>query len=139
MNQRGFGLVVYIIAAAVLVAAFLGYGQYRYSQGVDKERTRNINAVLEKEVEMSTLRRKHSEELFALARRHTANNEAADRKIRDLLSANKALSDWWNFGIPPDLVDYIWVQPTSDNSVRRRPYLAQIYPSTGETGEAGKR
>ena len=121
MNQRGFGLVVYLIAAAVLAAAFLGYGQYRYSQGVDKERTRNLNAVIEKEVEMSALRRKHNEELSTLAGRHAANNEVANRRIRDLLSTNKALSDWWNTFIVPDALDYIWMPVSTDNNpVRRR-------------------
>ena len=134
MNQRGFGIMIYVIAIAVLAAAFLGYGQYRYGQGVDKERTRNLNAVLEHESKMSTQRRKHAEELDALARRHSANSEAANRKIRDLLSTNKTLSDWWNFSIPGDIADYVWLRPPGDNQVRGGPLTN---PSAAATSEAG--
>lgn len=120
MNQRGFSLTVYLIAAAVLAAAFLGYGQYRYSQGVDKERSRNLNAVIEKEVEMSTLRRKHAGEIEAVQQKSAAISEAANKKIRGLLQSNKVLSDLWNIVIHPDLADFAWVQPTDNNAVRGR-------------------
>lgn len=131
INQRGFGMVVYLVAAAVLVAAFLGYGQYKFSQGVDKERTRNLNAVLEKEVEMSALRRDHASQIETITKKSTAISEAANKKIRDLLQSNKALSDWWNFGIPPDGADYIWVLPTSNNAVRRRSDITSADPIAG--------
>ena len=119
MNQRGFGIIIYVIAIAVVAAAFLGYGQYRHGQGVDKERTRNINAVLEHEAKMSVQRRKHDEELSTLARRYTANSETANKRIRDLLSTNKALSDWWNGAIPSDASTFSWLRPPGDSPVRR--------------------
>lgn len=131
MNQRGFGMVFYFVAAAVMAAAFLGYGQYKFSQGVDKEKTRNLNAVLEKEVEMSALRRDHASQIETLTKHSTAVSEAANKKIRDLLQTNKALSDWWNFGIPPDGADYIWVLPTGDNAVRRRSDITRSGPIAG--------
>ena len=115
MKQRGFGIIIYVIVIAVLAAAFVGYGQYRYGQGVDKERTRNLNAALEKEVEMSALRRKHNEEIEALARRYSANSETANKRIRDLLQTNKVLLDWWNAEIPKEAHDYIWLKNDGAN------------------------
>lgn len=132
MNQRGFGMVVYLVAAAVLVAAFLGYGQYKFSQGIDKEKTRNLNAVLEKEVEMSALRRDHASQIETITKKSSAISEAANKKIRDLLQTNQALSDWWNFLIVPDGADYAWLPITSsDNPVRRRSNITSADPIAG--------
>ena len=119
MKQRGFGIIIYVIAIAVVAAAFLGYGQYRHGQGVDKERTRNINAVLEHEAKMSVQRRKHAEEIASIAKNNTASTESANRKIRDLLSTNKALSDWWIGFVSPDAATYAWLRPPGNNPVRR--------------------
>ena len=113
--QRGFGIIIYVIVIAVLAAAFVGYGQYRYGQGVDKERTRNLNAALEKEVEMSKLRRTHADEIEKFTKRLSANSEAANQKIRDLLQTNKVLLDWWNAEIPKEAHDYIWLKNDGAN------------------------
>ena len=139
MNQRGFGMVVYLIAAAVLAAAFIGYGQYKFSQGVDKEKTRNLNAVLEKEVEMSALRRDHVSQIETITKKSTAVSEAANKKIRDLLQTNQALSDLWNIVIHPDLADFAWVQPTNNNSVRGRSNLAKANSGSSEAGKSDSR
>ena len=135
MKQRGFGIIIYVIAIAVLAAAFVGYGQYRYGQGVDKERTRNLNAALEKEVEMSKLRRTHADEIEKFTKRLSANSEAANQKIRDLLQTNKVLLDWWNAFVPPDAADFAWMQPTGASEVRRGPLVTGPDPITGKAGE----
>lgn len=134
MKQRGFGIIIYVIAIAAVAAAFLGYGQYRYGQGVDKERTRNLNAVLEHEAKMSTERRKHNEELDKIAKQYAASTETANRKIRDLLSTNKVLADWWNAPIPADASDFIWLRPPSDNPVRGESVTDTGIASPNKTG-----
>lgn len=135
MNQRGFGSIIYLIAAAVVVAAILGWGQYRYGQGVDKERTRNLNAALEQEVKMGELRRKHATELETMAGKLRKNSQAANQRIRELLQTNQALSDWWNTVIPPDAASYAWVLPASDNALRGG---SDPTGSDSSPGEAGK-
>ena len=134
MNQRGFGTVIYLIAIAVIAAAFLGYGQYRYGQGVDKERTRNLNAVFEHEEKMSAERRKHNEEIDAIAKKHAAISDKANRQIRELLATNKALAGWWNVVLPDAAGAFSWLQPTDNHPVRGGSLADPAAPAPGEAG-----
>ena len=135
MNQRGFGAVIYLVAAAVVVAAILGWGQYRYGQGVDSERARNLNAALEQEVKMSALRREHAKEIDAMARRLSANSQAANKRIRELLQTNKVLSDWWNTVIPADAAAFAWLPDSGDNEMRGGSDANPTDTSPGKAGE----
>ena len=135
MNQRGFGLMVYVIAIAVLAAAFLGYGQYRHGQGVDKERTRNLNAILEHESKMSAERRKHNDELDKLAKKYAVNTETSNRKIRELLSTNKVLADWWGATLPADAGAFSWMQPSDNHTLRGGPLADSSFTNPGKTRE----
>lgn len=134
MNQRGFGLIIYLVALAVVAAAFLGYGQYRYGQGVEKERTRNLNAVFEHEEKMSAERRKHNEEIDAIAKKHAAISDKANRQIRELLATNKTLADWWNQSIPADAATFSWLRPTDNHPLRGGPDSDSTAPDPGKTG-----
>lgn len=135
MNQRGFGSIIYLIAAAVVVAAILGWGQYRYGQGVDKERTRNLNAALEQEVKMGELRRKHATELETMAGKLRKNSQAANQRIRELLQTNQALLDWWRTFIPADIVSYAWLSDPSANPLRSGSDPAGSDSSPSEAGK----
>ena len=118
--QTGFA-TLYIVAAVVLLAAVVGWGEYRYSQGVIKERTKNLNAVLEHEEKMSTVRRKHNEEIESIEKKQAAISDKANRQIRELLATNKALADWWWILVDPAASEFAWLRPTSDNQVRGGP------------------
>ena len=134
--QTGFA-TLYIVAAVVLLAAVVGWGEYRYSQGVIKERTKNLNAVLEHEAKMSTERRKHNEELESIEKKQAAISDKANRQIRELLATNKTLADWWGTSIPADVVDFIWMPNTSDNHpLRSGPVPDSTAIGSGKTGEA---
>ena len=133
--QAGFA-TLYIVAAVVLLAAVVGWGEYRHNQGVIKERTKNLNAVFEHEEKMSTVRRKHDEEIDAIARKHAAISDKAVRQIRELLATNKTLADWWSQSIPADAVDFIWMPNTSGNHTLRRGQVADSTAiGSGKTGE----
>lgn len=134
MKHRGFGLIVYLIAISVVAAAFLGYGQYRYGQGVDKERTRNLNAALEHEEKMSAERRKHNDELERIAKNYAASTETANRKIRELISTNKVLVDWWNHFIDPDISAYAWMHPPGNHTLRGGPLADSDAADPGKAG-----
>lgn len=136
MKQRGFAITVYLIAAAVILASIIGWGEYRFAKGVDKERTRTLAAVVQHEAEMSDLRRKHNEELDAMARRLADDVASANRRIRDLLKTNKALADWWWNHIPDPASEFAWMRSAGDNPLRGRSGADSTDTTPGKAGEA---
>lgn len=135
-RQRG-SVTVYAIAGVVLLALALGWGEYRFAAGVEKERARNFAAVVQHDNEMSGLRRKHADELEKLIANAAAQSRVNTARIQKLLRENKVLSDWWNSPIPDPIVSYSWVRPgPSDSEVRGGSEPASTNPTSGAAGES---
>lgn len=135
-RQRG-NVTVYAIAAALLIASVIGWGEVRFAAGVEKERARNFAAVVQHDNEMSGLRRKHADELEILIANAAAQSRTNAARIQKLLRENKVLSDWWNSPIPAPAISYAWVRPgPSDSEVRSGPEPAPTNPSPSAAGES---
>jgi hypothetical protein len=118
MKQRGFA-ALYLIGGIALLAVIVGVWFHGRSTGVESERTKTLNAALVHEAEMSTIRRKHAQQIETISNRYTRHAQVANQRIRELLQTNKTLLDWWDTAIVPAAADYAWLHPGSPDPVRR--------------------
>lgn len=134
MKERGFTYIVYAVAATVLIASVIGYGEYRYAAGRDKQKMIHFLALEKHQLDMKELKDAHKKQLDKVVTQYTSLAAAQASELRKALRANKVLQDWWDTLIDPTIADYAWMRPGSDGEVRRGPELSAANPAAGEAG-----
>lgn len=115
-RQKGSVLIIYGIVIAGVLTGFILYGQYKYYEGVADEKAANKEAIEKHERALAKLKDEHRDELVKVEDQLERQKQSMDKAIRDRISAEKKLFDWWNTPVDPTAVDYAWVRNQSGNS-----------------------
>jgi hypothetical protein len=109
-------ILTYIYVGTIVIGLVICgfWGEWRYTAGEEAQRVKHMDAVVQHDQTMAKLRRQHENELAKIASQHQRQATEDQKRIRTLIVENHALRDWWNSGLPPAVVEFIWV-PDSDS------------------------